>query len=234
MDELNKVKDEYEIPGHWMMPTFYDTYHRYPIELILPFLKKTDIVLDVGCGDGRLTSFLAKRVKKAYGIDNLRRPLEFAKLLIVSKNVVLNEGNALDIPYQDGIFDVATAFGVIEHIPISEAKLFLKEIKRVIRPQGLFILTTPNRDELRGRLWGHKINKKHYFEFNLEEACNTIEGAGFEIVDRKGIYIPPPIPYIEHYASIFPFRSLFKFLIKLSKYYPTLSETILIIAKYRK
>lgn len=231
MTSFDEIKDGYEIPGHWIMSAFYDAKYRYPIELISPYLKKTDVVLDVGCGDGKLTSLLAKKVKEVYGIDKLRRPLEFAKLLIVSKNVFLKEGNALDIPYQDEMFDVITAFDVIEHISTSEVRLFLKEAKRVLRPRGLFILTTPNRDELRGRLWGHKINKKHYFEFSLKEICKIIEDTGFEVANRKGIYIPLPIPYIEHYASVFPFRILFRFLIRLGRYYPTLCETILVVSK---
>src|SRR5258708_813932 len=96
-------------------------------------------VLDVGCGT--FPYFLSSTVfKEKYGIDsciNLRligNKSIFLKKLDIEKNV---------FPYPNNFFDTVVMLAVFEHIHSDRIKFVLKEINRVLKKDGVFIITTP-------------------------------------------------------------------------------------------
>ncbi len=218
----------YPGPYHWYLGRFYKRKYEEAAELAKKFLKKTFTALDVGCGDGRMEELLAPSIKKIIGVDNQERPLQFAKLLVTHKNVEFRlSGNKL--PVENGEVDAVVCFDVIEHIPVNAVKSFVNEIKRVLKKRGTFIVTTPNRKELRGRFFGHKVDPKHYQEFTIKELQELLEKNGFEIKCMTGIYVPLPIPFFEHFGNVYPFYWLFAFLVKLGRVFPNLAETMFIV-----
>lgn len=223
----------YRVPYHWMMSDFFQRKYEYPIKLLRRYLHGHETVLDIGCGDGRLTSLLAGMVCRVIGLDHQILPLQFARLLIREDNVFLIQYDLTlgPLPLTDGCLDLVSAFDVIEHIPADALTTLLREIKRVLKPNGKFVLTTPNRDSLRNRLWGHRVSHKHYFELNPEQLSQVLEDADFRVVEMKGIYMPVPIPKAEHYANVVPFRSLFRRLIVMGTRFPGLSETMFVVAE---
>lgn len=223
----------YGVPYHWMMSDFFQRKYEYSIRLLQRHIHGHEIVLDIGCGDGRLTSLLASRVCRVIGLDHQILPLLFARLLIQTDNVVLMLHDLMlgPIPLTSGCLDLVSAFDVIEHIPVDALTALLREVKRVLKPDGKFVLTTPNKDNLRNRLWGHRVSHKHYFELNPGQLTQVLENVGFRIVEMKGIYIPVPIPRAEHYANVIPFRSLFRRLISMGARFPELSETIFVVTE---
>jgi methionine biosynthesis protein MetW len=98
-------------------------------------------LLDCGCGNGEFTARVARRahVSESYGIECVDQRIEEAneRGIIVTK-ADLNE----PFPYQDGFFDIVHANQIIEHLINTD--LFLREIKRVLRPDGYAILSTNN------------------------------------------------------------------------------------------
>ncbi|MCR4407956.1 MAG: methyltransferase domain-containing protein [Anaerolineae bacterium] len=223
----------YRVPYHWMMSDFFQTKYEYPIRLLQRHLYGPEIVLDMGCGDGRLTSLLANKVSRVIGLDHQILPLLFARLLIQNNNVVLIQHDLTlgSLPLANNCLDLVSAFDVIEHIPLETLSVLLQEVKRVLKPSGKFVLTTPNKDSLRNRLWGHRVSHKHYFELNPRQLTRLLENAGFRIVEMKGIYIAIPIPKVEHYANVVPFRGLFHRLIPMGTRLPGLSETMFAVAE---
>lgn len=219
-------------PYHWFLPYFYAQKHERPLELIADLLNPTDAVLDLGCGDGRLTALLASRVQLVVGLDNQLLPLRFARLLIQAENVRLCRGDGKALLFRAGVFDTVTCFDMIEHIPQQQAQLLIREVQRVLRPGGLFILTTPNRESLHHRLRGHELNPKHYHEYTLPELCEALCAHGYVVKRTAGIYIPPPVlqSYLEHYANVFPAKRLFEALIKAGSRLPSWSEKLLLVA----
>jgi ubiquinone/menaquinone biosynthesis C-methylase UbiE len=220
-------------PYHWFLPYFYARKRERIIELMAHLLNSSDTVLDIGSGDGRLTSLLASPVRSVVGLDHQMLPLRFARLLIQQDNIRLCRGDAKALCWRDEAFDVVTCLDTIEHIPSALVPRFLDEVQRVLRSGAMFVVSTPNRDNLHNRLWGHHLNPKHYFEYNLTELSENLTAHGFLVERTFGIYVPPPVlrRYLEHYANVFPTKLAFLLLIRLGRKLPGWSETQLVIAR---
>ncbi|MDA1196662.1 MAG: class I SAM-dependent methyltransferase [Nanoarchaeota archaeon] len=110
--------------------------------------KKISKALDIGCTDGGF----AARLKKAFGFDMYG--LDMAEGSIASckekgvKGIVHNLEQPM--PIEDDTFDLITLCEVIEHI--FDTDFLLSEIKRILKPGGVFIITTPNIASLTNRL----------------------------------------------------------------------------------
>lgn len=103
-------------------------------------------VLDIGCGAGFLTNFLADRGFTAHGIDLSPATLEIAEAQNVNGKAVYSLGNADALPYPDGMFDAVAAMDLLEHVENPAA--VIQEASRVLKPGGLFFFHTFNRNFL--------------------------------------------------------------------------------------
>lgn len=105
---------------------------------LIPEGHRSGKVLDIGCGTHPFfllnTEFLEK-----YGLDKVHQGKE-AHYEIEIKGFDI-EGGA--IPFPDGFFDVVTMLAVIEHIEPERCAALLKDIRRVLKPGGCCIITTP-------------------------------------------------------------------------------------------
>lgn len=230
---MEKKINKYGGPDHWYNPKFFDALHGKPIRYLSEVLRRGQNILDIGAGDGRLTYLLRKLVEEVVGLESQSMPIKFAKLMFKVREVPdipFVQADAVSLPFKEGSFDVITLFDVIEHIPPESLLELFREMKRVLRGHGKVAITTPNKHSLRNRLWGHRSNPKHYQEYDVTELKGVLTAYGFKIEILKGIFLPVPIPKIEHYGSIFPLRSLFSFFIDLGEYFPNQSETIFLIA----
>ncbi|OCL08679.1 S-adenosyl-L-methionine-dependent methyltransferase [Glonium stellatum] len=144
---------------------------------LLPHIKKTDHILDVGCGPGTITMGLAKYASEGttIGLDISPDVLQKAKTLAAAENaptqgpgsVVFEEGNILEkLSYPDDTFDIVFSSQVFGHLPPPDLPLrALAELRRVLKPGG--ILAT--RDGLNqhfyprsldlDRLWGENASR---------------------------------------------------------------------------
>lgn len=103
-------------------------------------------ILDVGCGAGFLTNYLASHGELVTGVDLSKESLEVAKKHDTSKTVNYIHANATKLPFPDASFDVVTCMDFLEHVDIPE--VVVAEISRVLKKDGLFIFHTFNRNIL--------------------------------------------------------------------------------------
>ncbi len=225
----------YEYPYHWSLLGFWKKAYEKPLEYFQDNLNEKDIVLDIGCGDGRLTALIAGRVKNVIAVDHQKFPLEMAGVIckhLGIDNIRFEQKDARNLGYKSESFDKVTCFDVIEHLPKEDSEKMIKEITRVLKKDGWLFLTTPNRKELRARIFGHKLIDKHYYEYSVEELKKIFEN-DFTEIKFIGVAMPLPIPRIEHFANVLPFRWVFNLSIGAGKNYPKLAKTILMVAKRR-
>jgi len=116
---------------------------------VLPHIKKTDRILDVGCGPGTITMGLAKYASEGstVGVDISADVLQKAKSLAAEANiptqgpgsVVFEEGNVMEgLAYPDDTFDIVFACQVFGHFPPPDLpRRALTEIRRVLKPGGI-------------------------------------------------------------------------------------------------
>ncbi|MGH9786792.1 MAG: class I SAM-dependent methyltransferase, partial [Terriglobia bacterium] len=108
-------------------------------------------VLDIGCGTGGLARMVTEQGGSYIGLDFYPAILEMAQALLSdlpdSASAQLLRGSGTSLPLRDESVDLVTAFDVIEHLVVGEPwqQAFLREIRRVLRRDGILLLTTPNR-----------------------------------------------------------------------------------------
>lgn len=98
-------------------------------------------VLDLGCGNGNLTSLLAKRHRAEYfGLDLSENMIEEAKERL-GVQAVLTVGDAEALPYEADFFDLLLCNASFHHYP--NPRKALSEMRRVLKPGGILILGDP-------------------------------------------------------------------------------------------
>jgi len=227
-----KTANPYPVPYHWCLSAFYNDKYEHPHRLVQRHLRPSDHAVDLGCGDGRRAALLLPFVRRVSGVDHQERPLRFARLLVDDDRLGLVRQDIVDaLPFRSGSVDLVTAFELVEHVPLDAARGILREAGRILRPGGRLIVTTPNRRSLHNRVWGHRLNPKHCHEVSLPELRALVEQAGFAVLELTGVYLPVPLPGVEHYASVMPFRSLFSLLIRMGPRFPSLAETLVAVGR---
>ena len=131
VSDLNSAQISYE---HW---------HRYLYAT--QFVKGKD-VLDIASGEGYGSHLLAQTAKSVTGIDISHEAIAFANESYRQSNLSFLQGAMEKIPVAgtDKI-DVVVSFETIEHVNTEAQELFLKEVKRLLRDDGIFIVSSPNK-----------------------------------------------------------------------------------------
>jgi ubiquinone/menaquinone biosynthesis C-methylase UbiE len=147
-------------------------------DLSKKYLKEP--ILDIGAGTGALIKTLkSKGYKESCGVD-LYPKVDFVK-----------KGTITNIPENDNSFNTVFCTEVIEHLTNEQIDKGLKEVNRVIRKKGFFILTTPFNEnlELNSYVCPH-CNKKfhkvgHLQSFNKKRIKDLLEKKGFDVISIK-------------------------------------------------
>jgi ubiquinone/menaquinone biosynthesis C-methylase UbiE len=112
---------------------------------LLERLAVGERALDVGCGEGRFTAELARAGALAVGVDVAEEPLQRARARHPELDLRLIDGEG-SWPMQDASFDLVWAGEVIEHV--ADTATWLSEVRRVLRPGGRLLLSTPSHGRL--------------------------------------------------------------------------------------
>lgn len=107
---------------------------------------KPAAVLDIGCGAGFLSNYLASEGHTVFGVDLSESSLRVAGAHDHTGKACYRHGNAYNLPYAEKSFDVACAMDILEHV--EKPAQLIREAARVLRPNGLFFFHTFNRNLL--------------------------------------------------------------------------------------
>jgi SAM-dependent methyltransferase len=146
-------------------------------------------VLDAGCGDGYGTALLARVASEAVGVDYERPVIERAQRLYPAAR--FDTANLIELPYPDASFDVLVSMQVIEHLHTPQE--FLSECARVLTPDGLLILSTPNRLTFSP---DGTLNLFHTFEYAADDLRVAV-AAQFPSVELMGTFHSGRVRLIE-------------------------------------
>lgn len=128
-------------------------------------------VLDAACGTGYGSAMLSQKAKSVVGIDIDDETIQFASSQYGNENINFCTASVTNIPANKHEFDIVVSFETIEHIDGESQGLFLREVLRTLKPDGLFVVSTPNHEiyAKRGNNEFHK-HELSFFEFkNLLE-----------------------------------------------------------------
>jgi hypothetical protein len=101
-------------------------------------------VLDIASGEGYGSAFIAQVARSVIGVEIDAEVVAYATVAYGRPNLKFAQGDARAIPLEAGSVDVAVSFETIEHLYEQDA--FIAEVRRVLRPDGIFIVSTPDRD----------------------------------------------------------------------------------------
>ncbi len=106
--------------------------------------NRSDLILDVGCGSGVISNFLAKSGASVRGIDGNPDAVEFAQDNFQLPNLSFERGLVDGEFVTDQPVDKVYCLEVLEHIYLEQGREMLSHFHRVLRPNGAVFLTTPN------------------------------------------------------------------------------------------
>jgi len=101
-------------------------------------------VLDVASGEGYGSALLAQVARSVVGVEIEEETVAHAKAAYGAPGLTFLQGDARRIPCSDHSFDAVVSFETLEHF--YEHDEFMAEVRRVLRPGGLFIISSPERD----------------------------------------------------------------------------------------
>lgn len=106
---------------------------------LFDYINDSDKVLDLGCGNGRFCEIISSKANYV-GLDNSERLIALAKNRYPNVDFVV--ADATDIPFADNSFDKVYSIALLHHIASEDMRQrVLSEIKRVLRPDGLAVIT---------------------------------------------------------------------------------------------
>jgi O-antigen biosynthesis protein len=132
-------------------------------------------VLDVACGTGYGTAMLlrASRVATVTAVDNHPDAVQSTRRQAPDARAL--SADVPPLPFPDSSFDTVVSMETIEHIP--DDRVFAQELKRVLRPGGRVLLSTPNANVTSPE--GVVANPWHVREYRLEELLDVLRAGGF-------------------------------------------------------
>jgi len=175
---------------------------------------KNKKVLDLGSWTGPYASLIYDLAKEITAVDVEEKALKVLKKNLPKIRCVKSFSD--NLPFKNGEFDVVTFWDVIEHIPLGNELLTLKEINRVLKKNGYLFLATVNKN-----FWSDLLDPAYYLaghrHYTKKQLIKMLIDSGFKVEEIKtaGSFISsfyalsfyffkhilkmkmPTIPYIE-------------------------------------
>ena len=156
---------------------------RFLYQWIKKYVPEGQKILDVGCGDMHLATLLPEY--EWTGIDLLPQ--------LSADKAVAHDLMKQPYPFEDGVFAAAVCSEVLEHV--WDPLIIHREVKRVLKAQGTYIISTPNYDHAdyllshyRALLFDPRYmhSYEHIRQYNLAVHQELLTATGFDVVEHTG------------------------------------------------
>jgi len=150
-------------------------------------------ICDMGCGPGQIARYLHRRGAKTLGID--LSPNMVAEAQRLNPEIPFHQGNMLSLPDREDSFGGIAAFYCIIHIPREQIIDALRELKRVLKPGGVLLITFHIGSEIKhlDEWWEKPVNLDFAY-YQPAEMEVWLKEAGYEL---KEILVREPNPEVE-------------------------------------
>jgi len=154
------LTDKLEFTGERFTPECireirYEHVHRYAFARPLVAGRQ---VLDAACGEGYGSALLASSASRVTGVDLSAESIDHAQRRYRSANLEFRVADCLALPFPDDGFDCVVSYETLEHLSNHDG--LLREFRRVLRPDGCLVLSSPDKavytDKLKNRNEFHR------------------------------------------------------------------------------
>jgi len=183
---------------HWSYAPIYERKVRWVDAVLEPFPRSARL-LDVGAGEGALVARYRALGRDIVGVDT------------AYESEIVEKADLLSLPFDDRSFDAVLCLDVLEHVTLLEQPKALTEIARVLKDDGLLIMSVPNLAHLHSRFkffFAGKLTRtsavdRHPGDRPLAEYLELLAGTGFDIERREGIFPTVPVLFrlVNHYPK---------------------------------
>jgi ubiquinone/menaquinone biosynthesis C-methylase UbiE len=150
-------------------------------------LEADDELLDVGCGSARLFADHAQGVRSVAGLDASEVQVSMARRRLADRiaagTAEIVQGDAADLPWEDGRFSAATSVNALKFVP--EPLAALREMHRVLRPGGRLAVTMGEADEAPADATEGVVDVWGQWQWTEAAARQLVEAAGFADVEVR-------------------------------------------------
>jgi len=181
----------------------YEHWHRY---LFAAQFANGKTVLDIASGEGYGSALLARTAQRVVGVDLDQEAVKHAAAKYPLANLEFRRGTIGEIPVEGShVFDVIVSFETIEHVEEEQQLRFGAEVKRLLKSQGVLLVSTPDKLFYSDRT-GHR-NEFHHREFYrdsflsfLRRYFKSVKLLGQKVYPASYIWPlgAPPGPVNEH------------------------------------
>lgn len=210
------AKEETRIIPEETAPKFL-AQHLMPYEFLRKEAKGKS-VLEIGCGDGYGSAYLAEAAGKVTGIDYEEAVIYRARNKYKGVNLGFARMDAANLQFTDKFFDIVCSFQVIEHIPEDRLARYLSEVRRVLKDDGKFYLSTLNVEHAVKSPLTYKKHPAHCKEFKLEELRDLLSNL-FANVEVYGLQLTPKHRFYQRLKKIGIFNFAPKAINPVSRFY---------------
>ena len=167
MENINDLEftGERFVPGIDDVELEVEHYQRYNAVVQL---VKNKVVVDAACGEGYGSNILAQVADKVIGIDISKEAIDHARIKYKDQhNIEFVQESIADMSIPENSVDVFVSFETLEHIPEDLQKKFLSNVSKVLKPNGILVISTPNKKVYSDDR--HYHNEFHVHEFYHDE-----------------------------------------------------------------
>lgn len=161
-----------------------------------------------------MINILYKRGYECYATTLTDESLKMLKEKFALTNISFYKAEIINLPFEDNFFDYVFATEILEHLLTDDLILGLKEVKRILKPFGKFIITTPYKEDLQEVICpdcGAVFNPgQHLQSFNEKNMKEILENIGLYVEYSK---LVPKIPLSNNFLKD-SFKKLLAFIDK--------------------